>query len=71
MVITQWKFLYEDWETSYLPLVVVHSLHDMCEINAYRVGHVSLSCFNLRTTGQILMKFDMGIITLEAIPNSY
>jgi hypothetical protein len=51
---------------------VMHSLHGVHEMNADKAGHVCMStCFNSRTTGHILIKYDMDIMPMEANPNSY
>jgi hypothetical protein len=58
--------------------VILRFFHDVYEMNVlvYRAGHVLLSVrlsiyFNLRTAGRILIKFGMGIMTLDRIPNLY
>jgi hypothetical protein len=48
----------------------------MHETFAYRIASVSLSLslsayFKLRTAGRIFMKFDVDVMPLEAIPDSY
>jgi hypothetical protein len=51
--------------------LVMHSLHDVHNMNTYKADCVCPSTYlNLRTDGQILMKLDMIIMPLEAIPNS-
>jgi hypothetical protein len=52
-------------------VVFVCSLHDVHRMNAYRADHDWSACFNSRTPEQLLMKFGMGIIQLEANTNSY
>jgi hypothetical protein len=52
-------------------ILIMHYLHSVHEMNAYRSGCVCLfAWFILKTSGWILMKFHMVIMPLEATPNS-
>jgi hypothetical protein len=53
-------------------VVIMHSLHNVHEMNTQRAGHVCLSAwFNSITAGRIWMKFGMDVMPLGTTLKSY
>jgi hypothetical protein len=58
--------------TEITDLFMMHFLHDVREMNAYRTGHVCLSArLNSITGGLILIKYDTDFMPLKTIIHSY